>query len=107
MNLESLPFKSDAQTEVTIAGQLTCLCPVGTRRDHAEVSVAYYPTSTVIELASFARYLETFVDQAASHEAVTVEIADAIREVTNAEEIVVTTTWSAVEGINCTVRVMR
>lgn len=88
---------------VTLAGRLTCVCPVNERRDHATIQVVYRPVGAAVELESFARYLSHWSETQASHELVTQEIADDIKQATEAEDVTVRTTWEPVEGIACVV----
>ena len=88
---------------VSIAGRLTCICPVNERRDYATVEVSYCPTGRVVELGSFARYLGGWSETQGSHELVTDEIAGDLYAATEADDITVRTTWEPVEGIACVV----
>ena len=104
MGLRTLSIDPNAKPiTVAIEGRLTCRCPVNGRRDHARIEVVYTPVAAVIELESFAAYLDTFTARQASHELVTVEIGSDIAEATEADDITVRTHWDPVEGIGCTV----
>ena len=91
---------------VTLRGQLTCLCPVNDRQDSATVEVTYEPTSSLIELESFAAYLGTFSARHITHEATTAEILATLNAESGAgcNGLTVVTTWAPVEGVECTVR---
>jgi len=88
---------------VSIAGRLTCLCPVNERRDYATVEVTYHPTHSVVELESFAQYLGGWSETQAAHDLVAQEIAQDVYDATEADDVTVRTRWEAVEGIECVV----
>lgn len=88
---------------ITLAGRLTCRCPVNGRRDYARVEVAYAPTAALLELEAFGRYLASFAERALSHEETTAEIRAAIAEEVAPDDLTVTTIWEPVEGVECVV----
>lgn len=98
------PYKS---LVVTLRGRLTCLCPLNDRQDFAIVEVTYEPTTSLIELESFAMYLGTFSDRHITHEAATAEILATLNEESGAgcNGLTVVTTWTPIEGVECTVTV--
>ncbi|HXJ30392.1 MAG TPA: GTP cyclohydrolase I [Gemmatimonadales bacterium] len=94
---------SEKPISISLAGRLTCRCPINGRMDYATVEVAYIPTGAVMELEAFARYLDGFSSRTVFHETVTQEIAEEVYQATEADDITVRTRWDAVEGIACTV----
>lgn len=105
MALRTLEIDPDGGAiAVTMAGRLTCRCPVNGRRDYAEIEVTYRPTGVVIELESFAAYLATWAAITIAHEVATRVIRDEIAETLGTPDVVVVTRWDAVEGISCVVR---
>lgn len=105
--LATLSIDPAERISVTIAGRLTCRCPVNQRRDYATVEVAYTPNGAVVELESFGAYLGSFANRDAAHEMVTVEIGHEIHEATGADDITVRTVWEPVEGVACVVTATR
>lgn len=103
MALRTLTVDPNYRIAVSIAGRLTCLCPVNRRRDYADVEVSYVPTARVIELESFAAYLATYAGETASHEDVTARIRAAIDDAIEPDDLTVRTSWQAIEGVACTV----
>jgi 7-cyano-7-deazaguanine reductase len=88
---------------LSLSGQLVCQCPINGLQDSAVVEVSYIPTASVVDLASFAAYLRGFAGRAVLHEAATIEIVDAVKAATEADDVTVRTTWEPVEGVGCTV----
>lgn len=103
MALRTLTVNPNTRISTTIAGKLTCLCPVNGRRDYATVEVSYVPTGSVVELESFAAWLSSYAMETISHEQITEAIADEINEVALPDNLTVRTTWDAVEGVECVV----
>ena len=102
MALRTLTVDPANKLFITIAGRLTCLCPVNGKRDSATVEVSYQPAAgAVVELAAFAAYLAGFESRTVSHEDATAEIADEIRWSIMSDDLTVRTVWEPVEGIEC------
>lgn len=102
--MRTLEIAPRAHLSISLRGRLTCLCPVNGRRDYAAVEVAYCPTGGVLELESFAAYLATYGGRTVSHEDATAEIRAEIAALLKPGDLTVTTTWDAVEGVECVVR---
>ena len=101
--MKTLTIDPNERLSINLAGRLTCLCPVNGRRDYATVQVSYVPVEAVVELESFGAFLGSFGERTVSHEDVTVEIAEKVQEITQADDVTVRTTWDAIEGVECVV----
>lgn len=108
MTLRTLDIDPNGRSfSVSLAGRLTCICPVNERRDYATVEVSYVPVARVVELESFARYLSHWSETQGLHEVVTTEIAEEVQRATEADDITVRTRWDAIEGVECVVTTHR
>ncbi|MCK6602851.1 MAG: preQ(1) synthase [Bacteroidetes bacterium] len=63
--------------------EFTCLCPRSGYPDFARIYVNYIPDKLIVELKAFKLWLNNFRDRHISHEAVTNEIYDVLREKLN------------------------
>lgn len=76
--LETFPNPADAR-DYTLhirSPEFTCLCPVTGQPDFATIEIDYVPDRHCVELKSLKRYLGSYRDQGAYHEAVTNRILD-------------------------------
>ncbi|MCJ8345297.1 preQ(1) synthase [bacterium] len=58
--------------------EFTCLCPLTSQPDFAEISISYIPDKLCVELKSLKMYFWSFRDRGVFHEAVTNDICDHI-----------------------------
>ena len=56
--------------------EFTCLCPLTGQPDFADMKLEYIPDQTCLELKALKRYIWSYRDEAAFHEAVTNAILD-------------------------------
>ncbi|MEF9475980.1 MAG: preQ(1) synthase [Candidatus Mariimomonas ferrooxydans] len=60
--------------------EFTCLCPRSGYPDFAAIKITYIPDKYIVELKSLKLYLNSFRNQALSHESATNKIFDALRK---------------------------
>ena len=60
--------------------EFTCLCPRSGYPDFAEIRISYVPNRKIVELRALKLWLNSFRDQAISHEAVTNLIFDELKK---------------------------
>jgi len=60
--------------------EFTCICPRSGYPDFATIRITYTPDKQVVELKSLKLYLNSFRDQAVSHEAATNTIFDVLKQ---------------------------
>ena len=85
--------------------EFTCLCPMTSQPDFAEVIIDYWPGDYIVELKSLKLYLNSFRDRGIFHEAVINEIlSDFVREV-QPKRVEVTGNFNVRGGIHTTVKV--
>lgn len=63
--------------------EFTCLCPRSGYPDFATIKITYIPDKTVVELKSLKLFLNSYRDKAISHEKVTNEIFDSLKNLLN------------------------
>jgi len=61
--------------------EFTCLCPRSGYPDFANIKVTYVPDKTIVELKSFKLFLNSYRDKAISHEEVTNEIFNSLKDI--------------------------
>ena len=59
--------------------EFTCLCPRSGYPDFAVIRILYTPDKKVVELKALKLYLNSFRDQSVSHESVTNQIFDVLK----------------------------
>jgi len=85
--------------------EFTCLCPITSQPDFAEVIIDYVPGEYLVELKSLKIYLNSFRDRGVFHEAVINEIlGDFVKEI-KPKRVEITGNFNVRGGIYTTVKV--
>ena len=85
--------------------EFTCLCPLTSQPDFAEVTIDYVPGEYLVELKSLKIYLNSFRDRGAFHEAVINEILNDFVEEIKPKGAEITGNFNVRGGIHTTVKV--
>jgi 7-cyano-7-deazaguanine reductase len=104
--LRTLTFAPTEDMRIDLVGPLACRCPVNGLEDRAMVRVRYAPSHAIVELGSFKAYLDSFAEQAITHEAATEAIQCALGDLLAPDSLEAETVWAPVEGITCSVRTL-
>lgn len=84
--------------------EFTCLCPMTSQPDFAEIIIRYVPGERLVELKSLKFYLNAFRDQGIFHEEAVNRIRDDFMEKVNPKRVEVTGNFNVRGGIYTTVR---
>lgn len=84
--------------------EFTCLCPMTTQPDFAEIIIDYVPDELLIELKSLKFYLNSFRDKGIFHEEAVNKILDDFVEKISPKRIEVTGNFHVRGGIYTTVK---
>lgn len=75
--LEAFPNHAPGKIEVKLqCTEFTCICPLTSQPDFAEIEITYVPDKFVVESKSMKLYLETFRNVGVFHEHLAVDIGD-------------------------------
>lgn len=79
--------------------EFTCLCPLTSQPDFAELRLEYIPDQLCVELKSLKLYMVSFRDTGAFHEAVTNQILKTLASLLEPRFMRLTAEWSVRGGI--------
>ncbi len=85
--------------------EFTCLCPRSGYPDFATIRISYVPDKYVVELKSLKLYLNSYRDQAISHEAVTNKIFTEIKAVIEPRSLEVTGDFNVRGNVKTVIKV--
>jgi 7-cyano-7-deazaguanine reductase len=83
--------------------EFTCLCPLTGQPDFATLELEYVPDRLCVELKSLKRYVWSYRDQGAFHEAVTNRILDDLVRATRPRTMRLTARFNVRGGIATTI----
>lgn len=84
--------------------EFTCLCPMTSQPDFAEININYVPDDKLVELKSLKRYLNSFRNQGIFHEEVVNRIRDDFVAKVNPKKVEVIGNFNVRGGIYTTVK---
>lgn len=84
--------------------EFTCLCPMTTQPDFAEIIIDYVPNELLVELKSLKLYLNSFRDKGIFHEEAVNKILDDFVEKISPKKVEVTGNFHVRGGIYTTVK---
>lgn len=90
----TIPFSPTTPTVLTVTAELSHVCPVVKERDHGTVTITYKPASALLELHALAALLRDYAAVIVTHEALTAELAAALRSALKPEFFSITTAWT-------------
>lgn len=76
-----------------------CRCPVNDGEDYAYIEIAYKPNDRLVELSSLRAYLDSYRDEAISHEAVVLQITNDLSSFLRPRSIQVRAVFEPLEGV--------
>ncbi|VAW36484.1 NADPH-dependent 7-cyano-7-deazaguanine reductase [hydrothermal vent metagenome] len=85
--------------------EFTCLCPRSGYPDFATIRISYVPDKYVVELKSLKLYLNSYRDQAVSHEAVTNKIFNGIKTAVKPRSLEVTGDFNVRGNVKTVIKV--
>jgi 7-cyano-7-deazaguanine reductase len=84
--------------------EFTCLCPMTSQPDFAEIIITYVPDALLVELKSLKLYLNSFREKGIFHEEAVNRILDDFVMTVHPKKVTVTGTFNVRGGIHTTVR---
>ncbi|MFB3924682.1 MAG: preQ(1) synthase [Syntrophales bacterium] len=84
--------------------EFTCLCPMTSQPDFAEITITYIPSGLLVELKSMKFYLNSFRNQGIFHEEAVNRILDDFLAAVNPKKVEVIGKFNVRGGIHTTVR---
>jgi 7-cyano-7-deazaguanine reductase len=85
--------------------EFTCICPRSGYPDFATIRLVYTPDEKIVELRSLKLYLNSFRNQAISHEASTNRIFDDLKKLLNPRKMEVVGDFNARGNVKTVVKV--
>jgi 7-cyano-7-deazaguanine reductase len=85
--------------------EFTCLCPITSQPDFAEIIIDYVPDEYLVELKSLKIYLHSFRDKGTFHEEVINQILDDFVKEIHPRKLELTGNFNVRGGIYTTVKV--
>ncbi|MCK9274455.1 MAG: preQ(1) synthase [Syntrophales bacterium] len=84
--------------------EFTCLCPVTSQPDFAEIIIEYIPLEKLVELKSLKMYLNSFRTEGIFHEEAVNKILDDFVEKVKPKKVIITGNFNVRGGIYTTVK---
>ncbi|MEA1935296.1 MAG: preQ(1) synthase [Thermodesulfobacteriota bacterium] len=84
--------------------EFTCLCPMTSQPDFAEIVINYVPNEMLVELKALKFYLNSFRDKGIFHEEVVNKILNDFVEKIHPKRVEVTGNFNVRGGLHATVR---
>jgi len=104
--MEKLPNKyPDRHYEIVIqAPEFTCLCPMTSQPDFAEITITYVPDQFIVELKSLKLYLHGYRDRGIFHEEAVNAILDDFIATVSPRRVEIVGRFNVRGGITTTVK---
>lgn len=83
--------------------EFSCICPLTSQPDYADIEIRYIPNQKCVELKSLKLYFWSFRDRGVFHEAVTNEMLDTLTQATEPVFMEIRARFRARGGITTTV----
>jgi len=84
--------------------EFTCLCPMTSQPDFAEIIITYVPDALLVELKSLKLYLNSYRDKGIFHEEAVNRILDDFVTTVRPKRVTVTGKFNVRGGLHTTVR---